>query len=67
MITVRIVVFHDAPTVLSDRVVGQITTVSKIRIYDPQFPSDALNNIRLSSASMDKLDNKIRELFTKGE
>lgn len=47
--------------------VGQITTVSKIRIYDPQFPSDTLNSIRLSSASMDKLDNKIRELFTKGE
>lgn len=44
--------------------VGQITTVSKIRIYDPLFPSDTLNNIRLSPSSMDKLDNKIRELFT---
>lgn len=47
--------------------VGQITTVSKIRIYDPLFPSDTLSNIRLSPDSMDKLDNKIRELFTKNK
>ena len=44
--------------------VGQITTVSKIRIYDPLYPSDVFANIRLSSASMDKLDQKIKELYT---
>ena len=44
--------------------VGQITTVSKIRIYDPLYPSDVLSNIRLSPGSMDILDAKIRELFT---
>lgn len=46
--------------------VGQITTISKIRIYDPTYPADTLSNIRLSSKTMDKLDNKIIELFTKG-
>lgn len=44
--------------------VGQITTISKIRIYDPLYPSDTLSNIRLSAGTMDKLDNKLRELFT---
>mgnify|MGYP000195295448 CR=1 FL=1 len=45
--------------------VGQITTISKIRIYDPIYPSDTLSNIRLSAKTMDKLDRKIVELFTK--
>lgn len=45
--------------------IGQITTVSKIRIYDPLFPGDALSNIRFSDETMDKIDNKVRELFTK--
>lgn len=45
--------------------VGQITTISKIRIYDPIYPSDTLSNIRLSDKTMDKLDRKIVELFTK--
>lgn len=44
--------------------VGQITTISKIRIYDPLHPSDVFSNVRLSSESMDKLDNKIKELYT---
>ena len=44
--------------------VGQITTISKIRIYDPIYPSDTLSNIRLSAKTMDKLDRKIIELFT---
>ena len=45
--------------------VGQITTVSKIRIYDPLYPADVLSNIRLSDKSMDQLDAKLIELFTK--
>lgn len=45
--------------------VGQITTISKLRIYDPMYPSDTLSNIRLCDATMDRLDQKVRELFTK--
>lgn len=45
--------------------IGQITTISKLRIYDPMYPSDTLSNIRLSAGTMDKLDQKLRELFTK--
>ena len=45
--------------------VGQITTVSKIRIYDPLYPNDVLAKIRLSEEAMDKIDEKIRSLFTK--
>lgn len=45
--------------------VGQITTISKLRIYDPMYPSDTLSNIRLSAETMDKLDQKLRELFVK--
>lgn len=45
--------------------VGQITTISKISIYDPIYPGDVLSGIRLSKESMDKLDNKTIELFTR--
>lgn len=44
--------------------VGQITTISKIRIYNPLYPSDALTGIRLSVNAMDKIDAKTKELFT---
>ena len=43
--------------------VGQITTISKIRIYDPKYSRDALSNIRISSATLDLLDKKVQELF----
>lgn len=45
--------------------VGQITTISKIRIYDPLYPSDVFTNVRVSPESMDKIDNKITALYTK--
>lgn len=45
--------------------VGQITTISKIRIYDPLYPADTLNKIRLSDASLTKLDQKVKDLFQK--
>lgn len=32
--------------------VSQITTISKIRIYDPLYPADTLNKIRLSNESL---------------
>lgn len=44
--------------------VGQITTISKIRIFDPVYSADTLSDIRLSDKTMDKLDRKIIELFT---
>lgn len=44
--------------------IGQIATISKLRIYDPLYPSDVLSNIRISPESMDILDKKIKELFT---
>lgn len=43
--------------------VGQITTVSKIRIYDPRYSKDALSKVRVSSGTLDLLDAKIQELF----
>ena len=43
--------------------VGQITTVSKIRIYDPKYKNDALSKIRVSSATLDLLDARIQELY----
>lgn len=45
--------------------VGQITTISKIRIYDPMYPLDTLSGIRLSAESMDKLDATLKTLYTK--
>lgn len=44
--------------------IGQVTTISKIRIYDPIFPGDVLTKIRLSDESMDKIDEKMISLFT---
>lgn len=47
--------------------VNQITTISKIRIYDPMYPLDTLSGIRLSDESLDKLDTQIRALYTKAD
>lgn len=44
--------------------IGQITTISKIRVYDPIYPGDVLTKIRLSDESMDKIDEKVVTLFT---
>lgn len=45
--------------------VSQITTISKVRIYNPVTKRSTLHGIRLSAESMDKLDEKIKELYTK--
>lgn len=45
--------------------VGQITTVSKIRIFDPKNSNGVLSNIRMSNETMDKIDATICQLFTK--
>lgn len=43
--------------------VGQITTLSKIRIYEPKTNKDALSNIRLSNESLTKIDAEMKNLF----
>lgn len=45
--------------------VGQITTVSKQRIYDPQTYKDIMSGVKISHDSLTLIDNKIKELFTK--
>ena len=45
-------------------VIGQITSISKMRIQDPQSNSDVLSGIRLSKNNLDNIDLKINELFT---
>lgn len=45
--------------------ISQITTVSKIRIYDPKTDNDVLSNIKLSNESLNMIDNCINELFIK--
>lgn len=44
--------------------VGQITTISKIRIYNPTKKEHSLNGIRLSDEQLDLIDCKIKELYT---
>lgn len=44
---------------------NQITTISKQRIYYPKTAKDFLSGVRLSNSSLDLLDKKLIELFTK--
>ena len=44
--------------------IGQITTISKYRIYDPLSTKNALHGIKLSDQNLTIIDNKIKELFT---
>ena len=43
--------------------IEQITTISKQRIYDPRKSADVLSGIRFSDAAMDKINEKIKELY----
>lgn len=43
--------------------IGQITTISKIRIYDPKTSYDVLHNIRLSNEKLDLIDAAIEYLY----
>lgn len=47
--------------------IGQITTVSKIRIYDPKERYDVLHNIKVSNDVLDKIDDKLKEFYLKTE
>ena len=44
--------------------VNQITTISKIRIYDPKTDYDILSNIKLSNEKLDLLDTEIIKRYT---
>ena len=41
----------------------QIVTVSKLRIYDPCSSKDLLYGIKVSDDTMNKLDEKIKQLY----
>ena len=41
----------------------QITTVSKMRIYKPKNSSDLLYRVKFSDGAMDKINEKLKELF----
>lgn len=45
--------------------VNQITTISKIRIYDPRKNHDILSGKKLSNEKLDLIDNEISKLFIK--
>ncbi len=47
--------------------VGQITTISKIRIYEPKHSNDILSGVSISNENLDKIDKKIVELYTKNQ
>jgi hypothetical protein len=44
--------------------VSQITTVSKIRIYDPKSNNDVLSGIKLSNENLDLIDAELLRLYT---
>jgi chromosome segregation ATPase len=41
----------------------QITTVSKMRIYKPKNSSDLLYGIKFSDGAMDKINERLKELY----
>ena len=45
----------------------QITTVSKMRIYKPKTSHDLLYGIKFSDGAMDKINEKLKELYIFGK
>lgn len=43
--------------------IEQITTISKQRIFDPRKNADVLSGIRFSDTAMDRINEKIKELY----
>lgn len=43
--------------------VNQITTVSKMRIFDPRSLKGVLSGISLSEENMEKINQKIKDLY----
>ena len=44
---------------------NQFTTISKQRIFNPKTSKDLLAGVHLSNESLNSLDKKLKELFTK--
>lgn len=44
---------------------NQITTISKQRIFNPKSSNDLLSGIHISNSSLNLIDTKLIELFTK--
>ena len=44
---------------------GQISTISKMRIYTPKSQRDLMYNMKLSDGAMDKINDKLRELYVR--
>lgn len=45
--------------------IGQLTTVSKLRIFDPKNKYGVLKNVRLSDDTLDKIDNYLEQKYFK--
>lgn len=43
--------------------INQITTISKIRIYDPKTDHDILSGVRLTNESLNKIDSEISKMY----
>jgi hypothetical protein len=43
--------------------VNQITTVSKIRIYDPRNLKGVLAGVSISEENMKEINNKVKDLY----
>lgn len=43
--------------------VGQVTTISKLRIYNPKGYHDTLSGIKLSPKALDNISSKMKELY----
>lgn len=49
----------------SKALVGQITTISKLRIIDPKHANDVLSGIKIEGEDLKKIDKRIKKLFFK--
>lgn len=43
--------------------VGQVVTISKMRISNPKNSKDSLSKIKLSAEDLDKINEKLRSLY----
>ncbi|WP_414733455.1 type II toxin-antitoxin system PemK/MazF family toxin [Acetobacterium carbinolicum] len=44
--------------------INQITTISKIRVYDPKTNDDVLSRVKLSNDKLNLIDDCVKKLFT---
>lgn len=61
ILTLRCITLSHTSTALC----GQITTISKARIYNPRKSNDILYKAKIDSDALDIIDKKIIELYTK--